>query len=565
MWQRGRSNLNGNALTAEAQVFDEGRAGSRPAVLLVWWLGLALLLVAELLALGLRFDTRSLVAQPQWWARAAGVSPVVSAILVAAAAATVICGGAGLKGALGQVVHSPSRSRRWWPCYVLCHLFSLAAFTALTWFILEGEMAAAACPGLWFFAWVTAGMGTLAFWGAAAVPPGLWLPLLRRTYRQILFGAAVGIVACCCGGLTAGLWRPMHGWTFTLVRGLIKLVSLDCYCEPARYVVGTPSFSVSIDKACSGYQGVGLICAFLAFYLWFYRKTLRFPQAMLLVPLGVVAIWLTNVVRIAALILIGTWFSPAVAFGGFHSQAGWLAFNVVAVGLVAIASRSQFFNAATSPTGKATNPSVPYLAPFGVALAVAMVTRLFSSGFDWLYPLRVVAVLGTVWYFRRVYADFSRDWSWPAVGLGALTSILWIILAPKPPLTSAGGLFPSGLADVPISLAAAWWFFRVLGYVIAVPLAEELAFRGYLTRRLIAAQFDELPLGRFSWFSFVVSSVLFGMLHGGYWFVGTLAGMLFALALYHRGRLGDAVLAHATANTLILVYGVATGSSSLWS
>ena len=82
----------------------------------------------------------------------------------------------------------------------------------------------------------------------------------------------------------------------------------------------------------------------MAFYLWFYRKTLRFPQATLLVPLGVVAIWLANAVRIAALILIGTWFSPAVALGGFHSQAGWLAFNVVALGLVAVAGRSPFFS-----------------------------------------------------------------------------------------------------------------------------------------------------------------------------------------------------------------------------
>jgi membrane protease YdiL (CAAX protease family) len=45
---------------------------------------------------------------------------------------------------------------------------------------------------------------------------------------------------------------------------------------------------------------------------------------------------------------------------------------------------------------------------------------------------------------------------------------------------------------------------------------------------------------------------------------GTLAGMLYALALYRRGSLADAVLAHATTSALIVVYVLTTGSWSLW-
>jgi exosortase E/protease (VPEID-CTERM system) len=330
-------------------------------------------------------------------------------------------------------------------------------------------------------------------------------------------------------------------------------------------MVGTPSFSVEIDKACSGYQGIGLICAFLTFYLWFYRKTLRFPQATLLVPTGVIAIWLANALRIAALILIGSWFSPDVALGGFHSQAGWLAFNVVALGLVAVAGRSPFFSIAISPTAKTLNPSVPYLAPFLVGLAVAMVTGALSTGFDRLYPMRVLAVLGAIWCFRKAYTGFRWSWSWQAVGLGALTSIVWIILAPTPSEASAGGLSPSELAGMPIVLAVGWWFFRAVGYVIAVPLAEELAFRGYLMRRLISADFHVVPLGQFSWLSLVASSALFGAFHGHSWLPGCLAGVLFATALYRRGRITDAVLAHATANGLLVIHAAATGNWYLWS
>ena len=194
-----------------------------------------------------------------------------------------------------------------------------------------------------------------------------------------------------------------------------------------------------------------------------------------------------------------------------------------------------------------------------------MVTAAFSSGFDWLYPLRVVAVLGTAWCFRKTYASFSRSWSWPAVGFGALVSILWILLAPAPAEGSSNGLSPAALVGVPLVWAAGWWFFRIVGYVIAVPLAEELAFRGYLTRRLISAEFEVVPLGQFSWLSFVLSSVLFGALHGHSWLAGSVAGMLFTIALYRRGQIMDALLAHATTNGLLAVYAATTGNWYLWS
>jgi CAAX prenyl protease-like protein len=81
---------------------------------------------------------------------------------------------------------------------------------------------------------------------------------------------------------------------------------------------------------------------------------------------------------------------------------------------------------------------------------------------------------------------------------------------------------------------------------------------------LIAADFEEVPLGRFSWFSFAASSVAFGALHG-HWLAGTLAGMGFALVLYYRGRLCDCIVAHATANALLAAYVLSSGAWSVWS
>ena len=68
----------------------------------------------------------------------------------------------------------------------------------------------------------------------------------------------------------------------------------------------------------------------------------------------------------------------------------------------------------------------------------------------------------------------------------------------------------------------------------------------------------------FMWASFVLSSVV-GAFHGSHWLAGTLAGLAFASALYWRGRIGDAVQAHAVPNGLLAAYAIATGHwSVMW-
>jgi CAAX prenyl protease-like protein len=146
------------------------------------------------------------------------------------------------------------------------------------------------------------------------------------------------------------------------------------------------------------------------------------------------------------------------------------------------------------------------------------------------------------------------------VGIGVLAFAVWVALEPQP---QSGPAQEAPWDDLPRWWVVPWLVFRVLGSVVTVPLAEELAFRGYLPRRLQARDFQAVPISRFRWIPFLASSVLFGLLHGSY-LAGVAVGMLFALALYRRGRLGDAVLAHATTNVLVAVSVLLFGAWSLW-
>ena len=83
-------------------------------------------------------------------------------------------------------------------------------------------------------------------------------------------------------------------------------------------------------------------------------------------------------------------------------------------------------------------------------------------------------------------------------------------MEPPDPDHSRGAAIRSGVASLSAGGAATWLFFRVIGSVIIIPVAEELAFRGYLTRRLISSDFRSIPPGHLTWISFFASSLLFG-------------------------------------------------------
>ena len=104
---------------------------------------------------------------------------------------------------------------------------------------------------------------------------------------------------------------------------------------------------------------------------------------------------------------------------------------------------------------------------------------------------------------------------------------------------------------------------RLVGSCLIVPVVEELAFRGFLLRWLVSPEFEHVPPRAWTWSAFLLSSLAFGALHG-HWILGTFAGLVFAVVLVRRGRLGDAILAHALTNAGIVVAVLAFGRWDLW-
>jgi exosortase E/protease (VPEID-CTERM system) len=442
---------------------------------------------------------------------------------------------------------------RWLPAGA--HLLSFSLFAAVTLELCNTGHETKAAASL-TIVWFLLGAASLVALGAATLP----LKFLRLWDRQaLLLGAAMTVASLLIFRLFQGLWNDGAAVTMHGVELVLRF--LGFHVVAAGKVIGTERFPVQILPACSGYEGMGLFLAFSLAWLAWFRKEYRFPAALLLVPAGLALSWTLNVLRIAGLIIIGHFGYPKIALGGFHSQAGWIAFTLLAVAFCTLVHQIPgiLTGAATRPADRhpTHDPAPSFLGPFVAMQAAAMISMAASSGVEWLYPLRVLTPTAVLLWYRREYlqAQLRPGAIAHSTAVGIVVASLWAVVA--------WHAAPQ-LRQVEVPWRAAWWFFRFAGAVIIAPLSEELAFRGYLMRRVRRPDVEKVDPRRCGWLGPVLSSIAFGLLHGSRWMEGIGAGLLYSHVYARRGRLGDAILAHSVTNLVLMTTVFYTGDWRFW-
>jgi CAAX prenyl protease-like protein len=164
-----------------------------------------------------------------------------------------------------------------------------------------------------------------------------------------------------------------------------------------------------------------------------------------------------------------------------------------------------------------------------------------------------------VFWHRLAMLSWGFSWRGPLAGL--LVFALWV---------AAAGVFlprstiPATLIAWPDWARDGWIAARVATSVLVVPIAEELAYRGYLLRRIAAADFEAVAFRMVGGWPLLASSVLFGFVHGPMWLAGIAAGAIYGAVLIRTERMGEAVAAHATTNGLLAAYVLLLNHWEIW-
>lgn len=221
------------------------------------------------------------------------------------------------------------------------------------------------------------------------------------------------------------------------------------------------------------------------------------------------------------------------------------------------------------------SPTLVRVVPFAIFIVFTVLQDRFGEvARYWIYfgkTLAGAAMLAVVW---RHIEELRWRLSWPAVLVGIGVFIMWVGLDaalikaglpnsyPKPK-TSAFGWNPNATFGDGTGLALFFMVVRIVGSSLVVPPLEEIFFRSFVYRYFISHDFARVPLNRFHPFSFLATSVLFGIEHRE-WLAGILCGLAYQSLVIRKNRLGDAITAHTITNCLLGLWVVWRGAWQFW-
>lgn len=186
----------------------------------------------------------------------------------------------------------------------------------------------------------------------------------------------------------------------------------------------------------------------------------------------------------------------------------------------------------------------------------------------YLYPVKAFVVGLLLVLFRNSYQEIRlRDLAHAgklivSFATGIVVFLLWVRMdwsfaTQGTPQGFNPHLFQNG------QIRAFMTVTRLAGAVLVVPAMEELFWRSFLIRYINGHDFEKVPVGSFTWASFLATVVLFGLEHHLF-LAGMMAGVAYNLLLYYTRSIAHCIFAHAVTNLALGIYVLNTGKWYFW-
>lgn len=186
----------------------------------------------------------------------------------------------------------------------------------------------------------------------------------------------------------------------------------------------------------------------------------------------------------------------------------------------------------------------------------------------YLYPVKAIAVALVLFFLHGCYSEIDlkqilvRRHLFVSTNCGVAVFLLWISVDFYfNPLGNSQGFNPLLFENQ--SVRTFMIISRIAGAVLVVPLMEELFWRSFFMRYVIRKDFSAVPVGTFSWSSFLITAVLFGLEHNLI-IAGIIAGISYNLLLYYTRSITHCIFAHALTNLLLGIYVLGTHQWYYW-
>lgn len=208
---------------------------------------------------------------------------------------------------------------------------------------------------------------------------------------------------------------------------------------------------------------------------------------------------------------------------------------------------------------------IPYITPFAIYIILSLLGAKFEHGTYYIYPLKTILVACSLIFYRKHYTELLQKIKFNSIYLtafiGILVFLIWII--PEGLYQQLGdSQFNPYIFSNP-AIVYLLIFFRLLGAAVVVPIFEELFWRSFLIRWIINPDFKKVQIGQFSWVSFIITTLFFGLEHHR-WIVGLIAGAIYNYLLYKEKNIWNCIIAHAITNLVLGIYVLITRQWGFW-
>jgi len=191
-----------------------------------------------------------------------------------------------------------------------------------------------------------------------------------------------------------------------------------------------------------------------------------------------------------------------------------------------------------------------------------MAKRFVPSAYPLSYVVKSVAVAALLVALRRHYTKVRWDYWWLGVIVGVIGIFQWVPMQLwlqnhveffKPP--SPDDVFNPYRDIASPNLRVAFIGVRVVGAVLLVPVMEELFWRDFLWRQILAPNdFKLAEVGERARAPFLIVSLVFAFVHGNWWLTSIVWALMVGALLIYTKSMGACIVAHAVTNLLLAAY-----------
>ena len=221
---------------------------------------------------------------------------------------------------------------------------------------------------------------------------------------------------------------------------------------------------------------------------------------------------------------------------------------------------------ASKPTKPRVRDDILYFLPMVVFLlfvglgGLGKDTGHGTTWYPWTYVARALTVGVLLILFRRAYTKIRWNHWWLGLIVGVAGFFQWIGMQLflqhhfaffKP---AEGAFNPDLFFSSPASRYA-FIAVRLLGAALVVPFMEELFWRDFAWRSIIAPNdFKLAKVGEWDLKAFLIVPLAFSVVHGNWWLTAVVWALMVGALLAYTKSLGACIIAHATTNLMLGLY-----------